>query len=413
MVKTYYYMRLDKDKKNDKRSLNKQNKALESYAKNNNIKFNDDFIFIDYCSGENFNREAWNELKNLLTSGDVIVFKDIVVFTENIEKGFAEYNSLVNSEINLIFLDNPTVSTGYVKNLLEIAKEQHLIDRASLTGTVKLLLIAELDRLVKKKEVAANKIKAGIQSSTKSQGRKKGQLDKMNADLREDIIKFINGSNVKQIDLIKKHNLSRNTFKKYVKLISEELVGKEKPEVNETIVKIIEEPVELITEEKSEDNKTIVKMIEETVTNKKDEINETVVKMTEQQEESVELTFEEITEKIINAAKEGKDLFKIQSDKEFYYVFGQIAKYIEQQNKKLRVDTMPTYLSRKNHAQLMERLGVNKKKYMGIKPGNSIFNIIYASLVAYEPKEGIRKHRENLLLGSLTNSNVIYTKIKK
>ena len=46
-----------------------------------------------------------------------------------------------------------------------------------------------------------------------------GKLDKMSAELREDIIKFINDRSIKQIDLMKRYNISRNTLKKYVERI--------------------------------------------------------------------------------------------------------------------------------------------------------------------------------------------------
>ena len=48
---------------------------------------------------------------------------------------------------NLIFLDNPTVSTDYIKNLTSIANSQNLVTKTALDSTVKLLLIVELDRV--------------------------------------------------------------------------------------------------------------------------------------------------------------------------------------------------------------------------------------------------------------------------
>ena len=50
-------------------------------------------------------------------------------------------------------------------------------------------------------------------------GRPMGKLDKMTDALKEDIQLFLNDRTIKQIDLMKKHNLSRNTLKKYITLV--------------------------------------------------------------------------------------------------------------------------------------------------------------------------------------------------
>ena len=54
---------------------------------------------------------------------------------------------LMKRGTNLIFLDNPTVSTDYIKNLTSIANSQNLVTKTALDSTVKLLLIVELDRV--------------------------------------------------------------------------------------------------------------------------------------------------------------------------------------------------------------------------------------------------------------------------
>lgn len=54
---------------------------------------------------------------------------------------------LYTNGIELIFIDNPTVSTPYIKKMLDIAKEQNIIARITLENTVKLLLMVELDRV--------------------------------------------------------------------------------------------------------------------------------------------------------------------------------------------------------------------------------------------------------------------------
>ena len=48
-----------------------------------------------------------------------------------------------------------------------------------------------------------------------------GQLDKMSPELEADIKKFLSDRKIKQIDLMKKHNISRNTLKKYIACIAD------------------------------------------------------------------------------------------------------------------------------------------------------------------------------------------------
>lgn len=126
---------------------------------------------------------------------------------------------LMNKGINLVFIDNPTVSTDYIKQLMNIANEQQRIAKTALKQTVELLLLVELDRVEKEREIISERITQGIKASDKKQGRKTGQLDKMTDDLKKDIQAFITDRSIKQIDLMNKHKISRNTLKKYVELV--------------------------------------------------------------------------------------------------------------------------------------------------------------------------------------------------
>lgn len=71
----------------------------------------------------------------------------------------------------------------------------------------------------RKRMSSGEMIKQGIQASDKKQGRKVGQIDKMSEELRSDIELFIGDRSIRQIDLMNRHNISRNTLKKYVEII--------------------------------------------------------------------------------------------------------------------------------------------------------------------------------------------------
>ena len=102
---------------------------------------------------------------------------------------------------------------------MNVAEQQNIVARTSLESTVKLLLIVELDRVEQERKILITRIKHGIAASGKQQGRPQGKLDKMTAELEADIRAFLNDRSIKQVDLMEKHGISRNTLKKYVELI--------------------------------------------------------------------------------------------------------------------------------------------------------------------------------------------------
>lgn len=219
MAKTVYYQRISTKESSDKQSFQRQDKSLRAYAEQNGLTYSDRYIYKDDVTGATFERPEWQELESNLNEGDTVVFKEISRFTRQAEEGYDKYMELMNKGINLVFLDNPTVSTDYIRNMMDIAEGQQLVTKTALKNTVQLLIIVELDRVQKERETISERIKQGIDASDKKQGRKTGQLDKMTDELKEDIKAFITDRSIKQVDLMKKHNISRNTLKKYVELV--------------------------------------------------------------------------------------------------------------------------------------------------------------------------------------------------
>lgn len=160
------------------------------------------------------------------------MFKDISRFTREAEAGYTKYMSLMQKGINLIFLDNPTVSTDYIRELLHVAEQQDLVAKTSLESTVKLLLIVELNRAEQERLTISKRTKDGMQAAKEKAeregrewraGRKPGQLDKMTDELQADIVLYLSDRSIKASELMRKHNISRNTFKKYVEKVKEEM----------------------------------------------------------------------------------------------------------------------------------------------------------------------------------------------
>lgn len=225
MCKTYAYMRISTSEERNKQSFNRQEKAIKRYCKENNIdmKWSERRVYRDDVSGATFDREQWQELMEDIQEGDTIIFKDISRFTRDCDNGFQKYMELMEKGINLVFIDNPVISTEYIKNMMDIAENQsNRIAKKSLRDTIDLLILVELDRVEREREITVKRINDGIAASNKKSGRKFGQLDKMNDELREDIKKFLSDRSIKQVDLMRKHNISRNTLKKYISIVKEQ-----------------------------------------------------------------------------------------------------------------------------------------------------------------------------------------------
>lgn len=213
----FMYERISTKEQKGLQSFSRQEAAAERYEKENNIKFT--LVFKEDKSGKNFtDRTEWNRLEAIVKEGDTIVFKEISRFTREIENGFTKYYELMNKGINLVFIDNPTVSTDYIKQLLNVAEQQNIVAKTALESTVKLLLIVELDRVQTERELICKRIAQGVAASTKKNGRPQ-KYTEIPQELKEDIERLKNDRTVTYVELMKKHNISRNTLKKYMELI--------------------------------------------------------------------------------------------------------------------------------------------------------------------------------------------------
>lgn len=231
MANMYSYMRISTKEDREKQRFTRQENALTKYAADNKIEYV--FQFREDVSGKSFkNRTEWQRLEKIVQPGDTIVFKDISRFTREAEAGYTKYMSLMQKGINLIFLDNPTVSTDYIRELLHVAEQQDLVAKTSLESTVKLLLIVELNRAEQERLTISKRTKDGMQAAKEKAeregrewraGRKPGQLDKMTDELQADIVLYLSDRSIKASELMRKHNISRNTFKKYVDKVKEEM----------------------------------------------------------------------------------------------------------------------------------------------------------------------------------------------
>lgn len=216
MGRYYSYMRISTD--TERQNYGRQIKALEKYAQEHNIKYHRQFK--EEKSGKSFeNRDELSFLESILQAGDTVVFKDLFRFTREGENGYEKYMEWFNRGINMVFIDNPTVSTDYIRQMMKTAEEQDIVTRTAMESIIKLLIIVELDRGEKQRQYISQSIKDGIAASDKKNGRKEGQLDKMTEALQTDIQLYLDDRTVTQVSIMKKHDISRNTLKKYISIM--------------------------------------------------------------------------------------------------------------------------------------------------------------------------------------------------
>ena len=214
----YSYKRISTG--SERQNFNRQIKSLERYAAENDIEYL--LEFTEEKSAKNFDdRPQFKKLDKLLRAGDTVVFKDLSRFTREAENGYKKYMEWLGRDINIVFIDNPTISSDYIRNMTSIAQEQDIVTKTAMESVIKLLLIVELDRAEQQRRYISKAITDGIAASDKKSGRKAGQLDKMTEELQADIEVYLVDRSVTQIELMEKHDISRNTLKKYIAYVDD------------------------------------------------------------------------------------------------------------------------------------------------------------------------------------------------
>ena len=212
----YSYKRISTDQ--ERQNFNRQIKSLERYASDHNIEYLIDFT--EEKSAKNFSdRPQFKKLDKILQSGDTVVFKDLSRFTREAENGYKKYMEWLDRDINIVFIDNPTVSSDYIRQMMTTAENQDIVTKTAMEGIIKLLLIVELDRAEQQRRYISQAITDGIKASSKKSGRKEGSMDKFTDELKADINLYLGNRSITQVELMKKHNISRNTLKKYINFV--------------------------------------------------------------------------------------------------------------------------------------------------------------------------------------------------
>lgn len=193
-------------------------------------------------------RKKFNALLKAVKEGDTIVFDSVSRMSRNAEEGFKLYKELFNKGVNLEFIKEKHINTEVFKN--STAKKIELtgsevdiligaINEYMFTIAEKQIIIAfeQSEKEVKDLQqrtaegIREAKAKAITEGKELSIGRKAGTklITKKSIETKEKIRKYSKHflGDLKDEEVMKLANVSRKTFYKYKKELTEELNKKE------------------------------------------------------------------------------------------------------------------------------------------------------------------------------------------
>lgn len=188
-------------------NLERQLKALKDFGVDSRA------IQVDKYTGTTLHREGLDHLRKVLRQGDTLVVKEIDRLGRNKEETMNLILELVEKDVNIIVLDS-TVFQMYIENLKKENKSfADKLIQAQLRGVIEIMLLLaeeERNKIIKRTSEGRarakdNGVKFGVEN--KIQGE---QLEELKKD-----IELFNQRKLKQVDILKKYNITKPTFKKY------------------------------------------------------------------------------------------------------------------------------------------------------------------------------------------------------
>ena len=197
-------------------------------------------IIKEFYTGTKQDRPSWNKLMSQIKSGDTIVFDSVSRMSRNAEEGFKDYKMLYETDIHLIFLNEPLINTSVFdstkNNLLNIdIKTGNTAVDTFFKGNLELInnfmmalaeeqIRAAFDQAEKEVTDLHSRISQGIREAKKNGtkiGLAKGTklTTKKSLECKAIIRKHSKdfGGSLEDPDVIKLCGCSRNSYYKYKK----------------------------------------------------------------------------------------------------------------------------------------------------------------------------------------------------
>ena len=224
--------------------ISKPTQSIERQVRNIKSACSSVRIIEEAYTGATLNRPKWDKLLRTLRLGDVIIFDSVSRMSRNAAEGFAVYRDLFDRGIELRFLQEPHINTGVFRENLE-----KQIGAFALTGSeatdellnsirdalnVYMMRIAEQQiRLAfyqaeKELNDIRQRTREGIETARRN-GKQIGAVEGKKLTTRKsisakEIIKKHNrdfGGTLSDVETIKLCGVTRNTFYKYKRELSE------------------------------------------------------------------------------------------------------------------------------------------------------------------------------------------------
>lgn len=192
--KTFGYCRVSSQEQNEDRQL-------ESML---NLGINERDIFIDKCSGKNFDRPQYNALKLQLREGDILVIKSIDRLGRNYKQICEEWRDITKDiKANIKVIDMP---------ILDTTKKDGLISEVISDIVLQLLsYVAEQERaFIKQRQAEGIKI-------AKEKGKHLGKPPIQYPDNWLDVYKIWKQGEITAREAMKRTNLKPTSFYKLAK----------------------------------------------------------------------------------------------------------------------------------------------------------------------------------------------------
>ena len=157
----YAYMRVS----TEEQLLDRQESAVQEWAKGNGIEIPPENIFADKISGKTFKREKYLKMKELLQDGDILVVKELDRFGRNWDGIKQEWEELSKRGVKIIIIDMPLLS----------AKTDESVDNRLIRETMfnMLCYVAQKER-----DKISQRTKEGLRAK-KEQGVVLGRVSKL------------------------------------------------------------------------------------------------------------------------------------------------------------------------------------------------------------------------------------------
>ena len=224
--------------------ISKPTQSIERQVRNIKSACSSVRIIEEAYTGATLNRPKWDKLLRTLRPGDVIIFDSVSRMSRNSAEGFAVYRDLFDRGIELRFLQEPHINTGVFRENLE-----KQIGAFALTGSeatdellnsirdalnVYMMRIAEqqirlaFDQAEKELNDIRQRTREGIETARRN-GKQIGAVEGKKLTTRKsisakEIIKKHNrdfGGTLSDVETIKLCGVTRNTFYKYKRELSE------------------------------------------------------------------------------------------------------------------------------------------------------------------------------------------------